>query len=120
MLLLYYRIMKTRNITQNQLVGYWAKTKGITLKDLERHKQINDVVLLLQFKDHFNVYFTKSETASWGAIWGIVYHKKRSLKQKHLHTLANIGKRIKHRQEKIKQLRQQNRDHSVNKTQGVI
>lgn len=112
--------MKTTNITHNQLVGYWAKTKGITSKDLEQHKQINDVVLLLQFKDHFRVHFTKSETASWGAIWGIVYHKKRSLKQKHLHTLANIGKRIKHRQEKIKQFRQQNRDHSVNKTQGVI
>jgi len=51
--------MKTANITHNQLVGYWAKTKGISVKDLERHKQINDVILLIQFKDHFNVYFEK-------------------------------------------------------------
>mgnify|MGYP003115597906 FL=1 len=94
-------------ITQNQLIGYWAKSRGITLKDLETHKRIDDVILLLQYKDSFGMHLSRSEKATWGAIWGSVYHKNKPIKPKMLDKLAHIGTQIKHRQDKINSLRQQ-------------
>mgnify|MGYP003132683077 CR=1 FL=1 len=99
--------MSMGKITQNQLIGYWAKTRGITLKDLQSHKRIDDVVLLLQYKDSFGFHLSDSEKATWGALWGSVYHKKKPLKPKMLDKLAHIGTRIKHRQDRIHSLRQQ-------------
>tara|TARA_B100000965_G_scaffold404558_1_gene435714 strand:+ start:5100 stop:5429 length:330 start_codon:yes stop_codon:yes gene_type:complete len=87
------------------MIGYWAKSRGITLKDLESHKHIDDVILLLKYKDSFGIHLSRSEKSIWGAIWGQVYHKKRPIKQKHLLKLANIGTQIKHRQDKINSLR---------------
>lgn len=93
------------DIKQNQLIGYWAKTRGITLKDIEKHPQIEDVILLLNYKDTFGYYFTKSEASTWGALWSRAYHKKRSIKPQYLEKLAQIGTRIKTQREKIHTLR---------------
>ena len=98
--------MYNTNITQNQMIGYWAKSKGISLKDLEGHKHIDDVILLLKIKDALGPQMSKSELASWGGIWSSVYVKRKKISKNGLRILANIGEKIKYRQTIIHKLRQ--------------
>ena len=55
-------------VAQEQLIGYWLTTKGISKKTLETHPQIDDIILMLNIRhssDWSN--FNKSEEAVWGA-----------------------------------------------------
>lgn len=97
---------------QSQLVGYWAKTQGLTQKDLDQHPCIDDVVLLKKFRKEFYdlpSFFLKP----YNKIYKSVYQGKIPLKAKQLSTLMRITKAmIKWRQKrqqqktKIKALRQ--------------
>lgn len=103
-----------RNI--QHFTNYWCRTKGIKYKDYETHPQIDDVHLLMKWRDEMWSKLTKAEQSFWGAIWSYVYHKKYPLKNKHLEKMAeltitandrhlkNIVKMAKQRQ-KIKDIR---------------
>ncbi len=78
-------------VAQEQLIGYWLTTKGISKKTLETHPQIDDIILMLNIRhssDWSN--FNKSEEAVWGAIWGLIYKSKNPLTSKGLKKLENI------------------------------
>jgi hypothetical protein len=75
---------KTQAITQEQLIGYWVRGKGLKHKDLVAHPHIDDLVLLVNIRDVYWDKFNRSEQAHWGAVWNTVYHKQRPLKQKAL------------------------------------
>jgi hypothetical protein len=98
--------MDTKAIEQNQLIGYWAKSRGITLKALQHHKNIDDVILLINFKDAFNTHMDSKQKQVWGGIWSSVYTKKKKISKNALNKLSHIGTQIQSRQNKIKSLRQ--------------
>ena len=93
------------DLEQEQLIGYWVRTHGLKHKDLSKHPQIDDVILLIKIRDASWNKFNKSEQASWGAIWNWVYHKQLPLKKKHITTLENtvINSEARHFQHQVKQ-----------------
>lgn len=98
-------------------LAYWCSLKGIKKADLDRHPSIDDVILLMRWRDAMWQSVNNSEQAFWGALWNIVYRNGGKLKKKHLDKLEFITNNIILRQEKkaqklqtqrerIKQLRQ--------------
>ena len=75
---------------QEQLVGYWLKRKGITRTALETHPHIDDVVLLMRWREGVWHLLNTSEQAVWGAYWGHTYKKRKALKKKSLNKLEQI------------------------------
>jgi hypothetical protein len=114
---------KLKEIEQNILIKRWIKKKGISFEDLDRHPQIDDVILMLkvrELKDSMN----SSEIARWGAIWNTVYYKKRALNSKNLTKIQNIvveaQQRHNYKQQqyqaqlnKIKEMRENQETHKV-------
>jgi len=101
-----------QTLEQEQLVGYWLKRKGITRKALETHPHIDDVILLMKYRDGMWNYLNNSERAVWAAYWGYTYNKRKALKKKSLSKLEQITNTVIARQEtrqsainKIKALR---------------
>jgi hypothetical protein len=95
-----------RRIEQQQFIGYWAKSKGINLKTIERHKHFDDVLLLLKYKEAFGNRFDKKSKCFFAGVWSMVYHKNKPLQPKHLDKMANIGLTITQKINRIKSLRQ--------------
>jgi hypothetical protein len=94
------------------VTNYWCRMKGIHSRDLDSHPQIDDVMLLLKYRDGMWIKLNTSEQAHWGAIWDWTYHRKLPLKTKHLAKLEliTIQAEQRHRKkqqaiDKIKQLR---------------
>jgi hypothetical protein len=111
------QIQQVQALEQEQLVGYWCKKRGITRKALENHPQIDDVMLLIKWRDLMEDKLNRSEQAVFGAYWGYTYTKRKALKIKNLKKLEQItitaterhNQQIQHKQaqrEKIKALRQ--------------
>ena len=95
-----------RRIEQQQFIGYWAKSKGINLKTIEKHKQIDDVILMLKYKDTFGPHWSKSQAATWGGIWSNVYIHQKAIRPKMLKKLETIGLTINQKLSKIRSIRQ--------------
>lgn len=72
------------------ITNYWCRTKGIQSKDLEKHPQIDDVILLINYRDAMWDKLTRNEQSFWGALWNISYVNKFALKRKHLKKLEII------------------------------
>lgn len=81
---------RRQSIEQSQLVGYWAKTKGLTQKDLLEHPQIDDAILLIQIRDEMWSKFNLSERGCWSGYWNSVYFKRNRLKKKAYKKLEQI------------------------------
>ena len=96
--------MAFKELEQEQFIGYWCKTKGITKKDLESHPHIDDVILLMKYRAECWHRLNKSEQAVWGAIWGIIYKKRKPLTNKGLKKLELIytNSKQRHLQQLIK------------------
>lgn len=99
------------------VTNYWCRTKGIHNSDLDTHPQIDDVVLLIRYRDALWTKLNRSEQAHWGAVWSWTYHHRMPLKTKHLKKLESITQQAETRhkaqrqslakaREKIKKLRQ--------------
>jgi hypothetical protein len=91
---------------QNWNIGRWLQSHGVTVADLDSHKQIADVVLLINIRQEFWHNMNLSEQAVWGAYWNIVYNKKRALKPKALKKFETIIQQVNQRRLKIQILRQ--------------
>lgn len=81
---------RAQTLEQEQLVGYWLKRKGITKKAIETHPHIDDVILLMKWRDAMWNILNNSEQAVWGAYWGYTYNKRKALKKKSLNKLEQI------------------------------
>jgi len=92
------------------LTNLFCAKRGITADDLARHKQIDDVMLMLHINDEFKSDFNLSEQATWGALWDWTYHKQYPLKAKHKIKLETICiqaiERRQAQQKKIDRIRQ--------------
>lgn len=82
--------LMTKNELLEYYTNYWCRSKGISKKDLESHAQIDDVILMLRFRDNLWTILNQSEQAIWGAYWNTVYHKRRPLHNKALKKLEQI------------------------------
>lgn len=86
-------VIRQRNILQEQLVGYWIKTFGISKRDLDTHPHGDDLVAVLQIRQYLkpnNKFLTKKQAAQLGVIWQRVYTKKGKLYPKHYNILESI------------------------------
>lgn len=97
--------MAYRTLEHEQTLGYWLAKRGISRKALDTHPHIDDVILLLKWRDTMWNKLNKSEQAVWGAYWGSVYHKQKALKNKALAKLEKITITVTERHNKIKALR---------------
>lgn len=74
-------------LTRQQLQHYtnqWCYANGIKQRDLTNHPNIDDVVLLVNFRNEFWQDLSKIEQATWSGFWSIIYHRQFNLKAKHL------------------------------------
>ena len=99
-------IQQIQAFEQEQLVGYWLKTKGLTRNDLLNHKCIDDLILIINYKSLLGKNATLSSEAFFGFAWDWVYIKKRPLKNKHLKALEQHIHSHTYRLRKIQQIRQ--------------
>ena len=83
-----------QQLEHNQLLGYWAKTIGITLNDLNHHPQIDDVILLIKFIKEYNNEFTPKQRIQVFVIWDWCYQKKKPLSKKYLKALTKLVFRL--------------------------
>jgi hypothetical protein len=93
---------------QDWNIGRWLKTHGVTVADLDSHKQINDVVLLINIRQQYWHAMSSSEQASWGGYWNVVYRNSKPLKPKALNRFETIIQQIDQRKLKINILKQVN------------
>lgn len=70
--------------------NYWCKSKGISSQALTSHKQIDDIMLLLKWRDSIWPVLDQKEQGVWAAYWSWCYHKQYPLKNKHLTKLEKI------------------------------
>ena len=91
---------------QDWNIGRWLKNHGVTVADLDRHKQITDVILLINIRQQLWSIMNASEQSTWGAYWNLVYKQNRSLNSKALTKFENIAIQVNQRQLKIQILRQ--------------
>lgn len=85
--------MANSPLTKSELTHYtnlWCRQKGIHSSDLDNHPQVDDVVLMLKWRDAMWIKLNASEKAVWGAYWSIVYHKQRPIHKKALRKLEQI------------------------------
>lgn len=97
----------------------WLKQRGLTLKDLESHPQIDDVILLSRWRDEFWTQATKNERAFWSSQWDWAYHKQCPLKKKYLSKLEEITITVsdRHIKQLVKQATQRQRIQQLRKAQ---
>ena len=99
---------------QDWMIDRFCLKKGIKRKDLIRHPQWNDVLLLIHFLDEFGPELKTNRTLKgiYDAYWGITYKQQYKLRRKALIKLEHVAEQcIKIRQQhqlkinKIKSLR---------------
>lgn len=102
---------RLQDIEASQFLGYWARTKGIKQQDLTQHPQIDDIILLIKYRDSIWGKLNKPEQSSWAGIWSWVYTKGYPLKKKHLKKLEQVYTTAtdRHLQKLIKQAEQKQR-----------
>ena len=100
-----------KNLEQEQLVGYWITRWGLKRHDLVQHPCIDDLILLIKYRQECWHRLNKSEQAVWGALWGYTYTKRKPLKNKSLKKLEqiHITSHNRHLQEIYKKTQQRKR-----------
>jgi hypothetical protein len=96
-------------LTNYELTHYtnmWCRSVGIKSRDLTKHPQIDDVIILVKFHQEFWFDLDSQQRGVWAALWSWVYHKQFSLKAKHLNKLANITASVIGRRTKAEKTRQ--------------
>jgi len=96
---------RLQELEASQFCGYWSRTKGISQRDLTYHPQIDDVILLIKWRDDCWHRLNNPERSVWAAYWSWVYKQQYSLKSKHLDKLELIY--IKSKDRHLKKLLEQ-------------
>jgi hypothetical protein len=97
-------------LTQSQLKTYytnvWIKTKGLKIRDITNHPQIDDAILLVKIREEYWSFFNSSNKGLWAALWNRVYHLQFNLKSKQLKQLEQIVITATSRQQTLEKQRQ--------------
>lgn len=95
-------------LSKSEITHYtnmWCRSKGISVKDLESHPQADDLVLLINIREATWHMLNQQEQGVWAALWGWVYTKGYSLKQKHIKKLETITYQSLTRHKQLEQAR---------------
>lgn len=90
--------MEFKNIKHQ--TNYWCRTKGIHSSDLDSHPQMDDVMLLIHFKD-LEPYLNSQERNFLVGCWESTYKQKWPIKRKTMAKLENLAVTVGIRQEQI-------------------
>jgi hypothetical protein len=99
------------------VTNYWCRTIGIHNADLHTHPQIDDVIILIRFREAYWRWMHKGQKTSLQYMFDWTYKRKNCLQDKHLEklkqmalTLENnrlfLNIQLENKRTKIKQLRQ--------------
>jgi len=83
----------TNDVEQEQILGYWIRRYGITKRDLDTHPCCEDIVLVINIRQHLEnktKFLTKKQASQLGVIWQTVYTRKKRLYPKHYRILEGI------------------------------
>ena len=87
-------LMNLNLLTQSELKTYytnvWVRTKGLKIRDITNHPQIDDAILLVKIRDEYWQFFNAGNKGLWAALWDKVYHLQFNLKAKHLKKLEQL------------------------------
>jgi hypothetical protein len=83
---------------QNWAIDRWCRDKKISRTKLERHPHFEDVVTLLMFDSHQQL-FNDKDRAVWTHCWQWSYHQELPLSGYHRKQLTNIINHIGYRQQ---------------------
>ena len=89
----------------NNHLTKWCRSRGITVHDLESHPQMDDLILLLRWRDFAGNNVSHDEEGFYAGLWGMVYKLHYPLKKLHLQRLEQITNNIQARQKTIRHLR---------------
>jgi hypothetical protein len=87
-------------------LGYKVSEDGKIITDFKPHPAIDDVILLINLRNEFWLFWNSKERASWAAYWSIVYHNGYPFRKKALLKLETLAKSGIFRQEQ-QQLKRQ-------------
>jgi hypothetical protein len=79
---------------QDWRIDLWMAKHGVTASDFDEHPQIDDVIKMINIRDYLWHRMNKSEQASWGAYWNVVFYKKRRLNNKFWNKMDLIAQNI--------------------------
>jgi hypothetical protein len=89
---------------QDWAIGPWLRKKGMTVKDLDSHPQVDDLIILINIRDQLWYAMTHREQCSWGKYWDLVYQYQYPLTQKFWNKFNTIAKQIDNRQQTRQQI----------------
>ncbi len=97
--------MKLSNVELTKTINQWCQEKGLKSRDLgcgtlinengllipyqNAHPQIDDVIILIKWRDAMEPIWNNPDTLLFGALWQWCYLRGFPLKQKHLKALEN-------------------------------
>jgi hypothetical protein len=80
-------------------IGPWLLKKGMKVKDLDTHPQIDDLITLISIRDELWSSMTHREQCSWGKYWDLVYQYQYPLTNKFWNKFSTVAKNIDNRQQ---------------------
>jgi hypothetical protein len=87
-------------------ISRWLKSKGMTLKDLEYHPRMDDLVTLLQIRTELFNRMSPKEQATWAAYWSLVKGQQYPLTKKFWKKMERITQDIDYRDQLLAEQRQ--------------
>ena len=105
-----------KHLEQQQYIGYWLKSVGLTLRTLEHHPCIEDIVLLTVAKR--STEYSKREATAWQLLWNKAFESRRCLDKNDLDKLyCNTEKAIFRQQTRA--TKQADAIHKIRQMRGI-
>jgi hypothetical protein len=95
-----------QNRKQNWRIDAWLRDHGVTSTDLDTHPCVDHMIDLLNIRECLWDRMNRSEQATWGVYWGLVFRNRKQLKPKAWLKFERITQNIINRQLKIQVIRQ--------------
>jgi hypothetical protein len=82
--------MATDQQVLEHYTNLWCWRRGFKASDLGSHPCADDLVLLIRLKDELGQYISNEDHCWLNGIWGMVYKRNFTLKNKHLDRISDI------------------------------
>lgn len=74
----------------NQQLSYFLKQQGLTIRDLDSHPHIDDVILLAQTRNSLWHLYSRNERRYLNDLWHLVYTEHHGLTKRHIDKLEQL------------------------------
>lgn len=114
-----YYYHQTELKRQNRRIDRWLSSLGVTAQDLEQHRQLPDVIAMLNIRHALWALMTSREQTAWRQVWHMVFDQQRPIHTRTWQRLEQITQSIQQRQQLIHQLRQHEPTGTENKGRNM-